>query len=142
MKLPAPAPFISLDEQIATLIMGVSAQPWSDHVCCPYCGERGRYCGRRSYCVRCSDWYSSAYKDYSLSLNEAFEVVETMRTRFGVGTTIRMPQHYDGKQVMVEMNVPSSECQEWGADVAEAICKCAIKSYGKFDLAQIAEVAA
>ena len=76
---------------------------------------------------------------YSTDIAAAMLVVEKMRERFGVGTTTFMLQHYNGEQVMVEMNVPSSECQEWGRTAAEAICKCAIKALDKFNLAAALE---
>jgi hypothetical protein len=65
------------------------------------------------------------------SIEAAMQIVEKLRER-GVWTQIQTFIHTT--QVRVEMGVPSSECQEWGATAAEAICKCALKAVAKFAL--------
>ena len=68
---------------------------------------------------------------YSSSIEAAKKVVEKLRER-GVWTQIQTFTHTS--QVRVEMGVPSSECQEWGATMEEAICRCALKAVAKFEL--------
>jgi len=68
---------------------------------------------------------------YSESIEAAMQVVEKMRG-CGIWTQIQTFTHTT--QVRVEMGVPSSECQEWGATMEEAICKCALKAVTKFEL--------
>lgn len=78
----------------------------------------------------CTDW-DHAVPRYSESIEAAMQVVERLRA-IGVWTLIAIYHHTT--QVHVEMGVPSSECQEWGATAAEAICKCALKAQTKFEL--------
>lgn len=66
---------------------------------------------------------------FSSDIALAMRVVERMRNA-GVWTFIKT--YTQTTQVFVEMGVPSSECQEWGATMAEAICKCALKAEAKF----------
>lgn len=79
---------------------------------------------------------SSACPCYSTDIASAFDVVETIQ-RYGVGVKIWFPNHTQGL-VYVEMNIPSSECQESDESAARAICKCALKAYDKFNLADAA----
>ena len=74
---------------------------------------------------------SSGAPLYSESIEAAMRVVEKMRS-VGVWTHIQIFTH--ATQVRVEMGVPSSECQEWGATAAEAICRCALRAQRKFEL--------
>ena len=67
--------------------------------------------------------------EYSTDIEAAFEVVDELRHR-GVWTQIQTFLHTT--QVRVEMGVPSSETQEWGATAAEAICNCALKAVAKW----------
>jgi hypothetical protein len=66
---------------------------------------------------------------FSASVAAAWGIVEHLRER-GIWTLIHTFTHT--AQVRVEMGVPSSECQEWGDTVAEAICKCALNAIEKF----------
>ncbi len=63
----------------------------------------------------------------STDIATAFTVVESLRAR-GIWTHVQTFTH----TARVEMGIPSSECQEWGETVAQAICKCALKAVGKF----------
>lgn len=63
-----------INEQVAIEVMGLPFRPWGPEVVCPHCGELGRYCGSRSWCSECQEWYYSAYKDYDVEIELAMQV--------------------------------------------------------------------
>jgi len=81
MKLTAP-PIVNeydIERRVALEVMGLPAVEWGSRTRCPYCEQVGRWCGGRTWCCNCEEWYYHPYKNYRDSLNDAMEVIDKMK---------------------------------------------------------------
>jgi hypothetical protein len=121
-----------LDAQVAEKVMGLVPCANPCHDLKP---EIAEYMPRPCHAQPDSPDKGGETRCYSTDISAAMEVVDRMRS-LGVGVRIEMYHHYQGK-CFIEMNVPSSECQEWGDTLSITICKCALKAFDKFNLAAV-----
>lgn len=128
MKLAAP-PIIDnyeIERRIAVEVMGLPEQPWGQNTPCPYCNSVGRYCGGRSWCSNCTEWYYHGYKNYRDSFDDAMEVVEKMRADgWSFACTL-----YEGKLPYASFckGTAASSKNAEAESLPEAICQAALKA--------------
>lgn len=70
---------IQIDAWVAEHVMKIEPIVWDENTedyYCPYCKDRMRFCGERSWCSTCSEWRYSPYKEYSSDIISAWEIIE------------------------------------------------------------------
>lgn len=126
-----------LDKEVAVKVLGLPDIPWDENTPCPYCSEVGRFCGQRSRCFNCNEWYYSPYKYYSEEIGLAWEVVEKicsnpdwnfkMDYRDGYVAFLQSQEQNDGPAWVEDI-----EYNSWEDSIPEAICVAALKASKAF----------
>ncbi|KKM14802.1 hypothetical protein LCGC14_1702420 [marine sediment metagenome] len=71
---------LELNEAVAVEVMGLPKQTFGRETLCPECSILGRYCGTRSRCSNCNEWYYSPYRDYYYDIQATWEIVEKLNS--------------------------------------------------------------
>lgn len=127
MKLTAPPvhDHYAVERRVAVEIMGLPDIPWNENTRCPY-GHEMRYCGLRSRCCDCQEWYYHPYKDYRYDMNDAMEVVDKMREQgWSFACTL-----YEGKLPYASFckGTAASSRNAEASTLPEAICLAALRA--------------
>ena len=68
-----------MDALVAEKVMGLPGMVLGADTRCPITGGEMRMGVSRAWCFDCHEWHHSPYKEYSIDISAAWEVVEKMR---------------------------------------------------------------
>jgi hypothetical protein len=134
MKLTAPpvGSEYDIERRVAVEIMGLPSVEWGPDTKCAY-GHRGRWCGQRSWCSDCGEWYYHPYKDYRYNVLDSMELLDKLLAD-GWSITMSSNDERAMKRWFVEITRDSDDGKTlitgWGdSDVlGEAICEAALEA--------------
>jgi hypothetical protein len=134
VKLTAPpmGSQYNVERRVAVEIMGLPSIEWGPDTKCAY-GHRGRYCGQRSWCSDCQEWYYDPYKDYQYNPLDWMELIDRLLVD-GWAITMSSDDERAMKRWFVEITRSSEDGKcliaGWGdSDVpGAAICEAALEA--------------